>query len=152
MYLNRRVPQLIQQAKLSNQHLSFALIDLDYFKRINDELGHQAGDAALCHVVNVLRSVLHKDEILMRIGGEEFLYISQFSAQETLNHLEMLRQKVAESNYIPGNGQRSRQITLSAGTANYPEDGSDMSSLLRCADLRLSKAKANGRNQVIAHG
>ena len=62
-----------------------------------------------------------------------------------------MRQKVAESNYSPGNGQASRQITLSAGTANYPEDGGDMSSLLRCADLRLNKAKGNGRNQVLAH-
>ncbi len=152
MYLNRRVPQLIQQAKNEGKILSLAIIDLDHFKRINDELGHQAGDAALCHVVKVLRSVLQKDELLMRIGGEEFLYISQFSAQETFSRLEMLRQKVAESSYILGNGQKSRQITLSAGTAIYPEDGSDMSSLLRCADLRLSKAKANGRNNVIAHG
>lgn len=151
MYLNRRVPQLIQQAKLDNHHLSFALIDLDHFKQINDDLGHQAGDAALCHVVNVLQSVLHNDEMLMRIGGEEFLYVSPFSTQETFNRLEIMRQKVAESNYSPGNGQASRQITLSAGTANYPEDGGDMSSLLRCADLRLNKAKGNGRNQVLAH-
>ncbi len=150
MYLNRRVPQLIQQAKHNKQHLSFALIDLDHFKQINDDLGHQAGDAALCHVVNELRNVLNKDEMLMRIGGEEFLYISKYSDQETYQRLELIRQSVAESAYNPGNGQASRRITLSAGTASYPEDASDMSGLLRCADLRLSKAKANGRNQVVA--
>ena len=90
--------------------------------------------------------------MLMRIGGEEFLYISNFNNQETIKRLELIRQTVAESIYNPGNGQVSRQITLSAGTASFPEDASDMSGLLRCADLRLSKAKSNGRNQVVAEG
>lgn len=152
MYLNRRVPQLIQQATTEKQHLSFALIDLDHFKKINDDLGHQAGDAALCHVVNIMQGILKTDEMLMRIGGEEFLYISKYSEQETLKRLELIRQTVAESHYNPGNGQAYRPITLSAGMASFPEDANDMSGLLRCADLRLSKAKANGRNQIIAHG
>jgi two-component system cell cycle response regulator len=152
MYLNRRVPQLIQQAKLNNQQLSFALIDLDHFKKINDDLGHQAGDAALCHVVKVMRSVLQKDEMLMRIGGEEFLFVTTNSSLDLFAHLERFREKVAQSYYSPGNGHTQRQITLSAGTAIYPVDGKDMSGLLRCADLRLSKAKVNGRNQVVTQG
>lgn len=152
MYLNRRVPQLIQHAKNKNQALSFALIDLDHFKRINDELGHQAGDTALCHVVDILRKALHPNESLMRIGGEEFLFITPCIVQDAFKRVDFLRLAVAQSHYCQEGSPSAHQITFSAGISGSPSDAEDMSGLLRCADLRLRQAKANGRNQVVAEG
>lgn len=152
MYLNRRVPQLIQHAKNKNQTLAFAIIDLDHFKRINDQLGHHAGDTALCHVVRILREALHTDEALMRIGGEEFLFITPHSASIAFDRVESLRLNVAQSHYNPDDGRATHQLTFSAGISEYPSDAETMSALLRSADLRLRQAKANGRNQVIAKG
>ncbi len=152
MYLNRRVPQLIQHAKNRVQPLAFALIDLDHFKRINDELGHQTGDTALCHVVNILRSKLHADESLMRIGGEEFLFITPLFVVDAFKRVDLLRQAVAQSHYSPEDSRTNHQLTFSAGVSGFPNDAEDMSGLLRRADLRLRQAKANGRNQVIAEG
>ncbi len=152
MYLNRRVPQLIRQAKNSAQPLSFALIDLDHFKRINDQLGHQAGDVALCHAVDILRNQLHAGESLMRIGGEEFLFITPCNLPDAFKRVDFLRSTVAQSHYNLDDSHVSHQLTFSAGVSGFTSDAIDMSGLLRCADLRLRIAKANGRNQVVAEG
>ena len=151
MYLNRRVPQLIQKAKKRGVPLSFALIDLDHFKRINDELGHQAGDTALCHVVGILQKALHPNESLMRIGGEEFLFITPCNVPDAFKRVDILRLAVAQSHYRPDDSSTSHQLTFSAGISGFSSDAHDMSGLLRCADLRLRQAKANGRNQVVAN-
>src|SRR5271155_5693138 len=71
-YLVHRVPQLIEESRKNDASFSLAIIDLDHFKRINDEYGHPVGDRALRHVVVLLRNELAKDEALMRVGGEEF--------------------------------------------------------------------------------
>lgn len=152
MYLNRRVPQLIQKAKKRGRALSLALIDLDHFKRINDQLGHQAGDVALCHVVDILRNQLQAGESLMRIGGEEFLFITPCTLPDAFKRVDFLRGAVAQSHYCPDDSSTSHQLTFSAGISGFSSDAHDMSGLLRCADLRLRQAKANGRNQVVAEG
>jgi diguanylate cyclase (GGDEF)-like protein len=152
MYLNRRVPQLIQEAKKSGLPMSLTLIDLDHFKRINDQLGHQAGDVALCHVVDLLRTQLQAGESLMRIGGEEFLFITPCPLPDAFKRVDFLRGAVAQSHYCPDDSSASHQLTFSAGISSFSSDAHDMSGLLRCADLRLRQAKANGRNQVVAEG
>jgi len=155
-YLVHRVPQLIEQSRKNDTSISLAIIDLDHFKRINDDYGHPVGDRALRHVVTLLRNELASDEALMRVGGEEFVLVMQRSMGPAWERLEYLRKRVATAPFaldleMTGGGLgRSRALTFSAGLASCPSDALDMSTLLRKADQRLMKAKNGGRNRVVA--
>lgn len=149
-FLNHRVPRIIAETRAEGDTLCLALIDLDYFKRINDELGHQAGDRALRHVVETLRLELHRDEPLLRVGGEEFVLVLRQPVGAAWERMETLRRKVESRPFTPEDGAEPRQLTFSAGMSSCPADAVDVSGLMRTADLRLRAAKHSGRNRVIA--
>ncbi len=154
-FLVHRVPQIVEQARKNDTSITLAIIDLDHFKRINDEYGHPTGDRALRHVVEVLRNELGRDEPLMRIGGEEFVILLQRSMGPAWERMEVLRKRVASTPFAPddeaaGGERRMRTLTFSAGLASCPVDALDMSNLMRRADQRLMKAKQGGRNRVVA--
>jgi len=149
-FLNHRVPRIIAESRAEGDTLCLALIDLDYFKRINDELGHQAGDRALRHVVETLRLELRRDEPLLRVGGEEFVLVLRQPLGAAWERMDMLRRKLEARPFIPEAGAEPRKLTLSAGMSCCPADAVDVSGLMRAADLRLRAAKQSGRNRVIA--
>jgi diguanylate cyclase (GGDEF)-like protein len=149
-FLNHRVPRIIAEARGEGDTLCLALIDLDFFKRINDELGHQAGDRALRHVVETLRLELRRDEPLLRVGGEEFVLILRQPVGAAWERLDMLRRKLEATRFTPEEGAEARKLTFSAGMSSCPADAVDVSGLMRSADLRLRAAKQAGRNRVIA--
>lgn len=149
-WLLHRFPRLVDAARNDGASLSLALIDLDYFKRINDEVGHQAGDRALVHVVQVLDSQIEKDEWLVRLGGEEFVLLLRRPMGSAWERVDMLRRAVAESPFIAERGADPQRVTFSAGLASCPADGIDLSALLKRADSRLRQGKKEGRNRVIA--
>lgn len=149
-WLVHRFPSLLAAATGSANALALCLIDLDYFKRINDEVGHLAGDRALRHVVEVLRGQLGPKEWLVRIGGEEFTLLLPLPAGLAWERLEAMRRNVATQPFLPEHDAEPICLTFSAGIANWPQDGADLSALLRCADLRLRQAKLEGRNRVLA--
>lgn len=148
-WITHRMPRLIEQARRDHGSLSLVLIDLDRFKRINDEYGHQAGDRALKHLVRVLEDLLEDDEILVRLSGEEFVLVLRKPAGAAWERADSMRQAVAESRFVPERHQEPLQITFSAGVACCPSDGADLSNLLRRADQRLRAAKQSGRNRVL---
>lgn len=148
--LSYRFPALADAASESCLSLSVALIDLDYFRRINDELGHSAGDRALRHVVEVLRSGLEDKDWLVRLGGEEFALVMQQPTGRAWERLETLRRSVAANPYVPEPGEPSIRMTFSGGISSWPQDGTELAQLLRRADLRLRQAKMTGRNRVVA--
>jgi diguanylate cyclase (GGDEF)-like protein len=149
-YLNHRVPQLLEEARADGQTLSLALLDLDYFKRINEELGHLTGDRALRHVVDALRLQLGRDEPMMRVGGEEFVIVLRQPLGSAWERLDMLRRRLQATPFAPGDGADTRVLTVSAGVACCPHDALDVSGLMRSADRRLRAAKQAGRNRVMA--
>ena len=149
-FLNHRVPYLINESRNEGDTLCLALLDLDYFKRINDELGHQAGDRALRHIVDGLRMELRRDEPLLRVGGEEFVLVLRQPVGAAWERLDYLRRKVQARAFLPEEGAEPRTLTFSAGLACCPADAVDVSGLMRSADLRLRAAKQAGRNRVIA--
>ena len=150
LYLNHRVPQLLQRAKTENATLSVAIIDLDFFKRINDDMGHLVGDRALRHVVQTLRDELDDEEPLIRIGGEEFLLVMRMPIGTAWERLELLRKRVNDNPFMRDSDSAPRMLSFSAGIASCPQDAGDISSLLKHADRRLRAAKLQGRNRVIA--
>ena len=149
-FLNHRVPQIIADARAEGDTLCLALLDLDYFKQINDELGHQAGDRALKHIVGTLRLELRRDEPLLRVGGEEFVLVLRQPLGAAWERVDLLRRRVGASCFDPGDGAEPRTLTFSAGMASCPDDAVDVSGLMRNADLRLRAAKRTGRNRVVA--
>ena len=130
--------------------LVLVLLDLDYFKAVNDRWGHEAGDRALQHVCACIDSRLRKTDLLARLGGEEFAILLRGTPTlEARTLVETLRAQIA-ANPLRYNEQ---QIPLSAtfGLAEWPQDGADAEQLYRCADRRLYQGKHQGRNRLVFH-
>lgn len=150
-WLLHRMPRLLEVAEEDGGSLSLALIDLDHFRRINDEAGHHAGDRAIRHVVDVVRSMTEPGEWLLRLGSEEFALIMPQPVGTAWERVDSIRRLLAQHPFDPERGNmESLRITFSAGIASCPNDGNDLSRLLSRADQRLKMAKREGRNRVIA--
>ena len=149
-YLNLRVPTLIAEARAGEHSLCVALIDLDHFKRINEEFGYLVGDRALRHAADTLRLELKRSEPLIRVGGEEFVLILDQPIGAAWEYLDWLRRRLSAQAFETEPGMAPRHITFSAGLASCPQDAADLSGLLRRADQRLRLAKLSGRNRVMA--
>jgi diguanylate cyclase (GGDEF)-like protein len=148
--LVHRFPSLMDDARDTGSSLSVCLIDLDYFRRINDEEGHMIGDRALRHAAGVLRNGLEAGDWLVRLGGEEFVLVMALPTGRSWERLETLRRNMATQPFVPELDADPIRLTFSAGIASWPQDGVDLSQLLRRADLRLRQAKLEGRNRVVA--
>lgn len=149
-WLVHRMPRLFDAARIDGGSLTLALIDLDHFKRINDEIGHRAGDRALRHVVSMLRQTAQPGEWLVRLGGEEFVMVLRKPIGTAWERVDMIRRLVSERPFEPERNGDPIRLTFSAGLASYPQEGGDLSRLLHRANDRLQQAKREGRNRVIA--
>lgn len=142
-------PGLLEGAREHGGSLTLGLINLDYFRRINDEAGHAIGDRALRHAVGVLREGLESGDLLVRLGGEEFVLLMPLPTGRAWERLEALRRDLATRPFVTDAGADPLRLTFSAGIASWPQDGADLSQMMRRADLRLSRAKLEGRNRVV---
>lgn len=142
-------PALLDGAREHGGSLALGLINLDYFRRINDEAGHATGDRALRHAVGVLREGLEEGDLLVRLGGEEFVLLMPLPTGRAWERLEALRRDLATRPFVADADADPLRITFSAGLACWPQDGADLSQVMRRADLRLSRAKLEGRNRVV---
>lgn len=142
-------PALLEGAREHGGSLTLGLINLDYFRRINDQAGHAIGDRALRHAVEVLREGLEAGDLLVRLGGEEFVLLMPLPTGRAWERLEALRRDLAVRPFLADADANPLRITFSAGLACWPQDGADLSQMMRRADLRLSRAKLEGRNRVV---
>lgn len=122
-----------------------AMLDIDYFKKVNDTYGHDGGDAALVTVANILKLYFPQD-LVARLGGEEFCIQTKTDALSFAERLEKLRQRI-EATTIPFD-EHLIKVTVSVGISNAQATLEDQ---LKVADTRLYKAKQSGRNMVVAH-
>ena len=133
---------------------AFALMmaDIDHFKRVNDQHGHQVGDATLQEVATLLSSAVRAEDVIARYGGEEFAILSRDAEEPEATILaERLRLVVAEAPSTPD--RTVRHVTLSIGIAVAPATGiSDVAQLVRAADAALYEAKRQGRNRSVVFG
>jgi diguanylate cyclase (GGDEF)-like protein len=142
--------RFLHLAQRQKQPFCLAVLDLDQFKQVNDRYGHATGDGVLRQFGQLLRQTFRTEDVVARWGGEEFV-IGMYSmtkengVQRVKQVLETLRQQrftTAVTRSSPF------QVTFSAGVAQYPEDGEDLSALYQAADLALYRAKATGRDRV----
>lgn len=138
------------RAARQKQRLGLALFDLDHFKQVNDRHGHAVGDEVLKAAAVAMASAKRGEDILARIGGEEFLvlFASQQSIEGSLEAAERLREAVSRIELRTGGAEL--HITASGGVALYPDDGAEWDTLFAAADKRLYAAKEHGRDRVIA--
>ncbi|MEN3778936.1 GGDEF domain-containing protein [Priestia megaterium] len=140
--------QAFDEAKKSASSFTLLLLDIDYFKKVNDTYGHYTGDQVLVHVVKACQSVLPKGALFARYGGEEFvLALKGYTSSEAEVLANQLRRHV-ETQPLRIN-EETISVTLSLGVAQAAKQENDtLDDLLNKADIALYAAKQNGRNQV----
>lgn len=139
----------LREAERNRGGLVLVLLDVDYFKQVNDRWGHDAGDQALRHICAILQQRLRATDLLGRLGGEEFGLLLRHTDRVGADPLvDELRRQIAAQPLAYG----SERIALSAtfGLAEWPRDGRDAAELYRCADRRLYSGKGLGRNQLVS--
>jgi diguanylate cyclase (GGDEF)-like protein len=148
--LDQRLEAELNRADRKSQHLAIILTDLDFFKKINDNFGHQTGDYVLSEYANFLKNCFRGYDYIYRYGGEEFLILlpdtndasAQMKAEILRSEIKKLKLEYA--------GKALPIVSISAGIAVYPDNGSDGRSLIAAADIALYKAKSSGRDKVIS--
>ena len=143
--LQERVEQIIELSKRSDKEFALLFLDLDHFKSVNDSLGHDVGDELLRNVARVIQDILRLNDVVARIGGDEFVivltsYSNEVELIEIINRIQTRLAKPWEVQTFP------IQITSSIGITIYPKDGENLLTLMKNADIAMYKAKDNGRS------
>jgi len=148
MLLGDRMRQLLALSGRVGSRLGVCFLDLDGFKAINDQLGHEAGDALLREVGRRLQACVRTSDTVARLGGDEFVVVlfPAQSPEECDGILQRMLAAVTEP--VPLGGQRNGQVTVSIGVAFHEGDAQDPAVLLSRADHAMYTAKRAGRNQV----
>ncbi|EPJ47312.1 MAG: hypothetical protein OFPII_13830 [Osedax symbiont Rs1] len=144
-HIHESMTQAISRAKRLNGKLAVLFLDLDGFKKINDELGHIAGDLFLKEISARFKRNIRSFDLIARYGGDEFIIVLT-DIDDTLsltNKLTKLTQAAAKAIYWHG---KEMQAGVSIGVSLYPEHGTDSGSLIHCADNAMYQAKQAGRN------
>ncbi len=142
-FLQQQLPLEIER----EAPLSIAMVDVDHFKRVNDEFGHDVGDRVLVVVAERLRSAIRGDDMLVRYGGEEFLVLLPNTPLDQARDIaERMRHKM-QANPVHAGGV-DVEIRISVGVAQYRGDAETPDIFVRRADTALYSAKGKGRNRV----
>jgi diguanylate cyclase (GGDEF)-like protein len=134
-------------ARRADQPLTLAMIDIDHFKPINDQYGHAVGDAVLVAIGAACRTAVRGDDVIGRLGGEEFAMLMPLTDHETAYRIvDRLREAVAAI-AIPTGESGAVSVTISVGMAMFA--GQQIDRLLLDADQALYSAKKTGRNRIV---
>ena len=145
LYLAAHLPGDLEEAKKAGSMLAVLFLDLDRFKHINDSRGHETGDKLLKTVAQRVRSTVRTQDVVVRMGGDEFVVILKGVQQtgQVSETAERINQALSAPMVVDG---RTLVTTVSIGVALYPHDGLDMGELLRHSDTAMYQAKDRGRN------
>lgn len=134
----------VEQVKNTNMKIILLFIDLDYFKRINDTLGHDIGDKVLTVTANRLKSALRKNDLAIRLGGDEFVVmLVGVNTEVGKKIVDRLYKKINQPILID---KHDIYLSSSMGVAIYPDDGADIDTLVKNADITLYDVKEKGRS------
>ncbi len=151
--LNRRAlikvgENTVENAKIKNIPLSVILIDIDFFKKINDTYGHDVGDIVLKDFVKTVKNIISRRDILVRLGGEEFLIILPGADKKKSIEIAENIRKTIEEKELNIDGKKIK-YTISAGVEELKNEDNSIFDVILRADKKLYKAKKTGRNKVI---
>jgi diguanylate cyclase (GGDEF)-like protein len=141
--------ELLGRCRRAGDNLACVMLDIDFFKKINDTYGHDVGDMVIKGLARLLRNSAAAGDIVARIGGEEFcLLVPQLSGRDLLTRLERLREDIAATPMATPAGAAPLQVTVSIGACL--ESGESLDAMMKTADERLYTAKNSGRNRVVS--
>jgi diguanylate cyclase (GGDEF)-like protein/PAS domain S-box-containing protein len=150
-YLDETLPRELHRNQRTKGKLTVAMLDIDHFKKFNDQLGHEAGDLVLRHIGELLQANLRKSDIGCRYGGEELLVIlPESSAEDAHEHLADICDKIRHMR-VNYRGGLLPPVTVSVGIACTSSSLFDVAHLLRAADEALYAAKQAGRDRIVIH-
>lgn len=150
-YFYSRLAEEFYRSERYGLPLSCLMLDIDHFKSINDNYGHKAGDIILRQLAQLMKKHIRKSDVLARYGGEEFIiFFPQTNEKAALLKAESLRAEVEKRRFA--GLKRGARLTVSIGVASYGKGSiKSIDNLITSADNALYKAKAMGRNQVVAN-
>lgn len=148
-FFSEKIEEEKKRAVRYNQPLSLIMIDIDWFKKFNDNYGHEIGNEVLVHLVEVIQLYIRDVDILCRYGGEEFIIILPLTAErEALVIAQRIRSEVAQAHYRGQPELPDLKITVSVGVSSFPENGLNEKELVNAVDQAMYRAKGSGKNRV----
>lgn len=151
-YFEQQLELELKRAERKKSPIALLMIDIDFFKKLNDHYGHHVGDQVLHDVASILMKDMREIDTVARYGGEEFVIIlPEASAAGAIQVAQRLRRGVAQAKFFAGSPLAVEHISISVGIAMYPGDTLYKSELIEHADAALYAAKSAGRNRVIMY-
>jgi two-component system cell cycle response regulator len=148
-YFDRHLSIMLEKAREQGRDMAVMLIDMDFFKSVNDNHGHDIGDAVLKEFAQRLRRNIRGVDLACRFGGEEFVVLMPDTDwRQAQGVAERVRQAVAEKGFATGSG-RPLSLTVSVGLALNESETDTPEIMLKRADVALYRAKREGRNRVV---
>jgi diguanylate cyclase (GGDEF)-like protein len=148
-YLDDYIDKFIAQAKRTQSTYGILMLDIDYFKMVNDTYGHDIGDKVIQALAEVLRSSIREADIAFRFGGEEFLVLLHNCTQDGLKEVGEKIRKTFEKQIIEATPSKRFSKTLSIGSSLFPQDTDAIWKAIKYADIALYQAKESGRNKMV---
>jgi|GEM_PF-614227 len=150
-YMEKSLQQELYRAERHQKPLGIIMLDIDHFKRFNDNFGHEAGDAVLQELGKFLQQSIRKSDIACRYGGEELMLIlPEASLENSRQRAEQIRSGVKRLKVQYGR-QYLGQVTISLGVACFPEQGLSGEAVIQAADSALYRAKKEGRDRTVVY-
>jgi diguanylate cyclase (GGDEF)-like protein len=148
-FLEDVIDKIMSQANRNKDNYSIMMIDVDFFKKVNDTYGHDVGDRVIVELSKVLKGSIRASDLAIRYGGEEFIVMLQNATDEgALAVANKIHSAFAEIVFGVGNGEKM-QKTLSIGMAKFPTDADTIWKCIKFADTALYEAKNTGRNKIV---
>ncbi|MCP4568630.1 MAG: sensor domain-containing diguanylate cyclase [FCB group bacterium] len=148
-YFSEKIKEEKKRAVRYDQALSLIMLDIDWFKKFNDNYGHEVGNHVLVGLIGVIRHCVRDVDILCRYGGEEFIIILPNTAErETMRIAERIREEVEAAEFGGGDGMPKLKVTVSVGISSFPENGLTEGELVNAVDQAMYRAKGSGKNTV----
>ena len=149
-FMEESLERELRRAVRGKLQVALLMLDIDHFKGFNDTFGHQAGDALLRALGNLLKESTRGQDVVCRYGGEEFAFVlAGASLEAAQKRAELLREDVKQLNVRYG-GQLLGAVTLSIGIGIFPDNGENAEQLLKAADSALYRAKEEGRDRIVS--
>jgi len=149
-FLDDSLNQYVDEARKNGEPLVLVMVDLDYFRQINELYGHETGDSVIRDVVGVFKNHLKNPNIIARYGGDEFTFlIPGIGPKDALGICDSIRTDVEKLETLSRFDGAIKKVTTSQGLACFPESAGDVDSLKKKADSALYRAKEEGRNRVV---
>jgi two-component system cell cycle response regulator len=149
-YMETHLRTLVEQSAARNKPITVLVLDIDYFKAVNDSYGHDAGDDVLREFALRMRKATRNIDLACRYGGEEFVIVMPETDMAVATVVaERLRRRIATEPFAIQQGARHLEVTISIGIAALSSAGDNAASILKRADQALYRAKRDGRNRVV---